>query len=140
MKTVRIQLEGGGAGNGFNWAGDRDGGGEGGRREERGGDLGDHLLALPGEPVVVCVGGVKGLHETIDIRPKTEIFWPLRSFLDTRGKGLLHRTWKVVKLPPTVALSHHLGTNIGPGLGHSSLLVDVGGVEGGGGEVSLGCH
>jgi hypothetical protein len=53
---------------------------------------------------------------------------------------LLNRTWKVVKLPPAVALGHHLGANVGSGLGHGLLPVDVGRVEGGRGEVSLRCH
>ena len=53
---------------------------------------------------------------------------------------MLNRTWKVVKLPPAVALGHHLGANVGSGLGHGLLPVDVGRVEGGRGEVMLRCH
>ena len=140
METLCIQLEGGGAGNGLNWAGDGDGGGEGRRGEEGGRHLCYHLLALPRESIVVGVGGVKGFHKTVDIGTKTEILWSLRCFLDTWGEGLLNRTWKIVKLAPAVALCHHLGPDIGSRLGHSPLPVDVGGVEGGGGEVGLGCH
>ena len=53
---------------------------------------------------------------------------------------MVYRPGQVIILPTTVRLGHHAGPHVGPGLGDGLLLVQVGGVEGGGGEERLGGH